>query len=68
MGLAATSTDCETIDGLMRRADIAMYSAKHQGRNRFAWFDVSMENELRQRNETELGLRKGIPLGEFVPF
>ena len=67
-GIAHTASDCETIDALMRRADIAMYSAKHQGRNRFAWFDASMETALKARNETELGLRKGIPKGEFVPF
>jgi diguanylate cyclase (GGDEF)-like protein len=68
LGIAHSAADCETIDALMRRADIAMYSAKHQGRNRFAWFDTSMERELQQRNETEAGLRNGIPRGEFVPF
>ena len=52
----------------MRRADIAMYAAKHQGRNRFAWFDTSMERELQVRNDTESGLRAGIPRGEFVPY
>ncbi len=67
-GVAHTAPDCDTIDALMRRADIAMYSAKHQGRNRFAWFDASMETALKARNETEIGLRKGIPKGEFVPF
>lgn len=68
LGIAHSAPDCETIDALMRRADIAMYSAKHQGRNRFAWFDASMERELQQRNETEAGLRNGIPRGEFVPY
>jgi len=68
VGIAHTAADCDTIDALMRRADIAMYSAKHQGRNRFAWFDASMETALRTRNDTELGLRRGIPRGEFVPF
>jgi predicted signal transduction protein with EAL and GGDEF domain len=58
-GIAHTASDCDTIDALMRRADIAMYSAKHQGRNRFSWFDASMETALKARNETE---------GEFVPF
>jgi diguanylate cyclase (GGDEF)-like protein len=67
-GIAHSAADCETIDALMRRADIAMYAAKHQGRNRFAWFDTSMEHELQTRNETEAGLRSGIPKGEFVPY
>jgi diguanylate cyclase (GGDEF)-like protein len=67
LGIAQSAADCETIDALMRRADIAMYAAKHQGRNRFAWFDASMERELQVRNEVETGLRIGIPKGEFVP-
>lgn len=68
LGIAHSAPDCETIDALMRRADIAMYAAKHQGRNRFAWFDASMERELQQRNETESGMRNGIPREEFVPY
>lgn len=68
VGIAHTAGDCGSMDALMRRADIAMYAAKHQGRNRFAWFDVSMERELQARNETEQGLRIGIPKGEFVPY
>ncbi len=68
VGIAHSATDCETIDALMRRADIAMYSAKHSGRNRLAWFDASMERELRERNELESGMRAGIPRGEFAPY
>ena len=68
VGIAHSAADCETIDALTRRADIAMYEAKHQGRNRFAWFDASMEHNLQARNEVESGMRVGIPRGEFVPY
>ncbi|CAN5305548.1 hypothetical protein BH09PSE3_BH09PSE3_08910 [soil metagenome] len=68
LGISFSDSTCETIDALMRRADIAMYAAKHQGRNRYAWFDVSMERELQARNDIESGLRMGIPNGEFVPY
>jgi diguanylate cyclase (GGDEF)-like protein len=67
-GIAYSGADCETIDSLMRRADIAMYCAKRAGRNQFAWFDASMERDLQVRNETESGMRAGIPKGEFVPY
>ena len=52
----------------MHKADIAMYHAKKQGKNRFFWFESSMESELRFRNEMIQGLRRGIEKGEFVPF
>ncbi len=67
-GIARSEADCVDIEALMRRADIAMYAAKHQGRNRHCWFDSSMERELQARNELEDGMRGGIPRGEFVPF
>jgi diguanylate cyclase (GGDEF)-like protein len=53
---------------LLHRADLAMYQAKRRGRNRFAWFEPSMEKELRFRSEVEAGIRDGLPRGEFVPY
>lgn len=57
--------DAET---LMHHADIAMYQAKKTGKNRYFWFEPTMENELRFRNELETGIRRGIEAGEFVPY
>ncbi|MBV9840014.1 MAG: EAL domain-containing protein [Sphingomonadaceae bacterium] len=68
MGISASDEECATVDGLMRRAQIAMRQAKHRGRNRHIWFDASMERELVQRSAIETGMRDGIPRGEFVPF
>src|SRR3546814_6945527 len=45
-----------------------MYAAKKAGRNRYAWFDASMERELHARNELETGLRAAIPRQEIVPY
>lgn len=53
---------------LMHMADIAMYHAKKQGRNRFFWFESPMESEMRFRSELESGIRRGIERGEFVPY
>lgn len=68
VGLARSDFDCQSIDALLRSADIAMYAAKKSGRNRHAWFDQSMERELQTRNELESGLRTAIPRGEIVPY
>ncbi len=53
---------------LLHRADLAMYQAKRRGRNRFAWFEPTMEKELRFRSELEQGIRDGLKRGEFVPY
>nr|WP_255630863.1 EAL domain-containing protein [Novosphingobium sp. FKTRR1] len=56
------------VQDLLHRADLAMYQAKRNGRDRFCWFDPTMENELQYRANLEQALRDGIALGEFVPF
>lgn len=53
---------------LLHKADIAMFHAKRQGRNRIAWFAPAMESELRFRSELEAGIRRGVAAGEFVPY
>ena len=56
------------IQAQLHMADIAMYHAKRNGRNRFAWFEPNMESEQRFRSEMAAGIRRGIPLGEFIPY
>ena len=68
IGMSRYDSDSEGVDALMRRADIAMYSSKRQGRNRHCWFDASMEQELQTRSLLEEGMRGGIPGGEFLPY
>lgn len=53
---------------LLHMADMAMYHAKKNGRNRYDWFEPKMEQDLRSRAELENGILAGIARGEFVPF
>jgi diguanylate cyclase (GGDEF)-like protein len=64
-GNGAAQPDAEM---LIHWADIAMYHAKRNGRDRHAWFEPQMESEIRFRNALESGLRRGIEAGEFVPY
>ncbi|HYJ29504.1 MAG TPA: EAL domain-containing protein [Allosphingosinicella sp.] len=68
VGVASSGPECDSVELLTRRADIAMHAAKKLGRGRYAWFDASMQRELESRNAIETGLRRGIPAGEFVPY
>lgn len=45
---------------LMRAADIAMYSAKAQGRGRFRFFSEDMSERTQERMQMEQGLRRAI--------
>ena len=65
---AVSQGGLDQVEALMHRADIAMYQAKKQGKNRYFWFEPSMENELRFRNELETGIRRGVIADEFVPY
>ena len=53
---------------MLRRADMAMYSAKRAGRNRLAWFSAGQEAALKARVILEDEIRSGIEADEFVPF
>lgn len=68
IGIARSDLCDNSLDVLMRRADIAMYASKKNGRNRYCWFDPRMETEVQFRNKIESGMRVGIGRGEFVPY
>ncbi len=50
---------------LLRDADIALYQAKEQGKNRFVVFEQEMRQAVRSRVDLEGELREAIDLGQF---
>jgi diguanylate cyclase (GGDEF)-like protein len=67
IGVAYCPVDGKDADTLLHAADIAMYRAKHDGRNAFRFFEQGMDDELRSRAALERELRKAIADGEIKP-
>lgn len=65
LGLAVMPGDGHTIDVLMRHADIALYEAKRQGRDRAVRFTQAMGQQFAERRELELALEGAVVRGEL---
>jgi diguanylate cyclase (GGDEF)-like protein len=58
--------DATTAEDLLRDADIAMYRAKWDGKNRHAVFETGMHDIVQNRMELEMDLREALANDEFV--
>ena len=60
----AVSEKAEAAD-LLRDADIAMYRAKWDGKNRYVVFETSMQDKVQNHMELEMDLREALENEEF---
>jgi len=60
VGIALAPRDHETADELLRCADMALYAAKRNGRNRHEHFRAEMDDAARKRRTIEADLRDAI--------
>jgi diguanylate cyclase (GGDEF)-like protein/PAS domain S-box-containing protein len=65
IGLALAPRDGMNFDELFGHSDLALYSAKSQGRNYFRFFDPDMGHAALERGMLELDLREAIERGQF---
>jgi diguanylate cyclase (GGDEF)-like protein len=65
MGVSLFPRDGTDIETLLRKADLAMYSAKERGRDELAYFEESMGVALRTRAALETDLRRALERDEF---
>ena len=66
IGIATTTTARETVEELLRNADVAMYQAKGRGKSCYEVFRPAMHLAAIQRLELEEQLRRAVEREEFV--
>jgi diguanylate cyclase (GGDEF)-like protein/PAS domain S-box-containing protein len=66
MGVTIFPDDGTTFESLLKRADMAMYKAKGDGRNTFRFFDDAMDVEAVEQQFIRNGLRRALERNEFV--
>lgn len=60
IGVALYPSDGENVEDLIRNADMALYEAKNEGRNRVNFFSFKLDLELRESMRIERKLKEAI--------
>ncbi|WP_296446534.1 EAL domain-containing protein [Rhodoferax sp. UBA5149] len=68
VGVVLYSGHSVSIDKLLTQADLAMYQAKSEGRNRIRFFDPAMQAVVNSRATLEADLREGILGAQFILY
>ena len=69
IGIATYPDDGTDVESLIKNADMAMYFAKHDGRNRYQFYTQAMQAAALKRLTIEQHLRRAIERGElFVHY
>lgn len=65
IGVALMPHDCAHASDLVKAADLALYSAKADGRNRHRFFEPGMDAAAQARREIETGLKIALEQNQF---
>ncbi len=65
IGIALAPEDGSETEELMRKADLALYKSKSEGRNVFTLFDARMTAETSELHKLENEMRAGLSRSEF---
>ncbi len=68
IGIAEPATGHETPEDLLRRADLAMYRAKRQGRARSESFQEHLHDDVVEELQLEMDIRRALDEEEFRVF
>jgi diguanylate cyclase (GGDEF)-like protein/PAS domain S-box-containing protein len=65
IGIAIAPDHGDNADDLLKRADLAMYAAKSEGRRTYRFFAPEYDVKAGQRRQLEFDLRQALARGEF---
>jgi diguanylate cyclase (GGDEF)-like protein len=65
IGIAAAPANGTDAEELLKKADLALYRAKGDGRGTYRFFEVDMDTRARERRALEVDLRNALKNGEF---
>jgi len=65
IGIARYTNTKENLISLLKHADIAMYEAKQNGKNRYKYYTKNMSNAINKKMITEQALSTALENGEF---
>ncbi|SED27142.1 diguanylate cyclase/phosphodiesterase [Rhizobiales bacterium GAS188] len=65
IGMAIAPSDGDDPDELLKKADMALYRTKSDGRNGFHFFEAGMDEALKARRVLEIDLRQALVEGAF---
>jgi len=68
IGVALFNSKQNSIEEVLKQADLAMYQAKSDGRNSLRFFDPEMQALVLARTELEADLRQGLEKDQFILF
>ncbi len=66
IGIALARDGGASVDHLLRNADVALYTAKNDGRRTYRFFEPQMDTALKARHKLEAELRRAVQHDEFV--
>ena len=68
IGICLFKGNAETIDDLLKQADLAMYQSKASGRNAIRFFDPTMQQAVTAHAALEADLREALIQKQFLVF
>jgi diguanylate cyclase (GGDEF)-like protein/PAS domain S-box-containing protein len=68
IGITLFSDKQETVDELLKRADLAMYQAKASGRNALRFFDPAMQAVVTAVASLDADLREAVAYNQFILY